>query len=219
MKKKCVLRGLFSVTRVVFLMLFILWVRVPDPGCAAGLSKQNPVKVAPIKPDPAGLSPGLAVLYFYEFWEKHLDNLPSGEKANLAGKPGDPIPDINHKFGRGKVFGSGESRGVGVQMEGYLNLAKAGAYWFKAFANDGVRVYLNKQLIVDDPSWHKDGDRYSEPLEIQIETPGWHPVMVRYFQRKGTATLKLYWKRPGDAAYRIIPATAYAHTPSQTKKK
>jgi hypothetical protein len=219
MKKTCLLEGFFPVLCVIFLMLFILRIHVPDTCLAAGPSKQDPAKVSPIKLDPARLKPGLAVIYFPEFWGRHLDELFSGEEAELDGKPGDPIPYLNHKFGEKQVFGSGKSRGVGVQMDGYLNMAEAGEYWFKAFANDGIRVYLNKQLIVDDPSYHiKTGDRFSEPLQIEIEKPGWYPVRVRYFQRKGTATLQLYWKPPGAGEYRIIPPEAYAHAESQIKK-
>ena len=181
---------------------------------AAGTEKHTPAKV-----DPTSLKPGLAVLYFYEFWARHLDSLPSGELAIMMGKPGDPIPYLNHKFGKDDVFGSGESRGVGIQMDGFIKLAHTGEYGFKALANDGIRVFVNEQLVVDDPEWHEEGDRYSEPLNITLLKAGLYPLQVRYFQRKGTATLKLYWKRPGDKNFTIIPEAAYAHTESQIKKK
>jgi hypothetical protein len=173
----------------------------------------------PAKVDSADLKPGLAVLYFYEFWGRHLDDLPSGELALMLGKPGEPIPYLNHKFGKEEVFGSGEKRGVGVQMDGYIHMSSSGAYWFKAFANDGIRVFINEQLVVDDPAWHEFGDQYSTPLSIKISKAGWFPLRVRYNQRKGTATLKLYWKRPGDKKYTIIPEAAYGHTEDRVKKK
>ncbi len=39
-----------------------------------------------------------------------------------------------------------------------------------------------------------------------------------YFQRKGTATLELYWKPPGqeDADFVLVPAEAFAHIPEIT---
>jgi len=196
-------------------MLFVaIGFYASEPLYAAGIEKHTPAEI-----DTATLKPGLAVLYFYKFWARHLDDLPTGDFAIMVGKPGDPIPYLNHKFGKEEVFGSGESRGVGIQMDGYIKLSHTGEYWFKAFANDGIRVIVNEQLVVDDPEWHEDGDRYSNPLNITLSETGWYPLRVRYFQRKGTATLILYWKRPGDKNFTIIPEVAYAHTEAQIKKK
>jgi hypothetical protein len=169
--------------------------------------------------DDTGLVPGLSVLYFRKFKARHLKKLPSGEQAVFDGKPGKPIPYLNHAFGKKNVFDSGTRKLIGMQMNGFLKLSTTGTYGFKAFANDGIRIWIDSQQVADDPEWHAKGDRYSEPVCIDISKAGWHPMLLRYFQRKGTATLKLYWKRPGDADYSIIPAEAYAHDPTTVKKK
>ena len=166
------------------------------------------------KTDPEALKPGLAVLYYYQFAGKHIDALFSSKFAVDTGKPGEPIRYLNHDFGKGNVFGSGRNKDIGVQLEGYINMSKPGEYWFRAYANDGIRVYVNGQVIVDDPRWHEKGSRYSEPLNIRISEPGWYPILVRYFQHRGTAALKLYWKTPEAADYEIIPAEAYGHPAS-----
>jgi len=69
-------------------------------------------------------------------------------------------------------------------------------------------------LIVDEPKWDPDGDRYTEIGTASISETGWYPILIRYFQRKGTATVKLYWKKPGDKDFSVIPEAAYAHGPS-----
>ena len=184
------------------------------PGSATATPDQ---KIRPL--GDTGLAPGLSVLYFRKFKARHLKKLPSGKQAIFDGKPGKPIPYLNHAFGKKNVFDSGTPRLIGMQMSGYLKLSAPGIYWFKAFANDGVRVWINDVLVADDPEWHAKGDRFSEPLSTEISQNGWHPMLLRYFQRKGTATLKMYWKRPGDADYSIIPAEAYAHDPTLVKKK
>ena len=166
-----------------------------------------------------GLKSGLAVLYFHKFKARHLEKLPSGKQAIFDGKPGKPIPYLNHAFGKKNVFDSGTRKLIGMQMSGFLKLSTTGTYGFKAFANDGIRIWINNELVADDPEWHAKGDRYSEPLSIDISKAGWHPMLLRYFQRKGTATLRMYWKRPGEKDYSIIPAEAYAHDPTTVKKK
>ena len=160
------------------------------------------------------LQAGLSVLYIRSFRHRHLDKLPTGEWLKERGRPGKPIPYLNHSFGRGIVFDSGARSLVGLHMTGYIHLAESGEYQFKAFVNDGIRVFISEQLIVDEPKWDPDGDRYTEIGKASISETGWYPILIRYFQRKGTATVKLYWKKPGDKDFSVIPEAAYAHEPS-----
>ena len=67
------------------------------------------------------------------------------------GVPGEPIRMIAHQFGNGEVFGSGKSQLVCVQMQGYLNFEESGKYLIKANSNDGIRVFLDNKMILNDP--------------------------------------------------------------------
>jgi hypothetical protein len=153
-------------------------------------------------------APGLSVVYAY-CKIRHLDEMPSSKWMSEKGEPGKPIRIIAHQFGNGKVFGSGKSRLVCAQMQGYLNFKKSGRYLIKANSNDGIRFFLDNKMILNDPDGHSD--RYTSEKEIEIKKPGRYAILVRYFQRKGTATLELYWKTPGADKFDIIPAMAYSH--------
>ena len=167
----------------------------------------------PLTPQPAGeqLRPGLSVLYFYNFLERHIDKLPIGEKALKTGKPGKPVLYLGHKFGSMHVFDSGSNRGVGMQMTGLLRFDRAGDYVFKVNSNDGFRMFINGRMILDDPTVH--GNRFSDPATVQINAVGWYPLMIQYFQRKGTATLELYWQPPETGEFRMVPPEVFAHLP------
>ena len=160
------------------------------------------------------LQSGLSVLYIRSFRHRHLDKLPTGKWLKERGRPGKPIPYLNHSFGKGIVFDSGVRSLIGLHMTGYIHLVESGEYQFKAFVNDGIRVFISEQLIVDEPKWDPDGDRYTEIGKASISETGWYPILIRYFQRKGTATVKLDWKEPGDKDFSVIPEAAYAHEPS-----
>jgi hypothetical protein len=172
------------------------------PALITGLSPVNP------QPPAASLKPGLSALYIYEFI-RHLDNMPTGDRARKKGKPGPPILILNHQFDEGVVFDSGKTRGVCVQMTGYINFPQPGRYIFMAQSNDGIRIYINDQIIINDPEVHSD--QFSPKTIVEITRPGRYQFRVRYFQRKGTAMLKLYWQDPGNNDFRIVPAEAYAH--------
>ncbi len=159
--------------------------------------------------DTSFLKPGLAVLYFKHAFVRDLDNLPQGEKAREKGWSGDPIPYLNHQFGRSFIFDSGTNRGIAMEMSGFIRLDKPGTYGFQANTNDGFRLYIDGRRLIDDPSWHSD--RLSPVAQLVIAKPGWYSLRLRYFQRKGTASLQLYWSPPGQDTFAIVPAEVLAH--------
>lgn len=189
----------------------------PDIDCAnppAGRiqPKAETVEVfglAPVAPQPAeaSLKPGLTVRYYF-INSRTLKTIPS-ESSVQKGKAGKPILYLNHQFGRGEVFGSGVKRLVMIRMKGLLHLPQAGKYVFRALSNDGVRVFIGGQQMIDDPKWHSD--RCSHLAEVEIQKAGWYEFKVEYFQRKGTAALRFYWHSPGVDALSIVPAEAYGH--------
>lgn len=156
--------------------------------------------------------PGLAVVYLPGKF-RHTREMPSGENQHRLGRPGPPIAAFDHSFGRGEVFASGRAHAIGLEASGYIHLDRRGTYRFKALSNDGIRVWIADRLVVDDGEWHSSGDRFSTPGTLENPQVGWAAMRLRYFQRKGTATLKLLWQPPESDAFSVIPAMAYAHGP------
>jgi MSHA biogenesis protein MshQ len=122
---------------------------------------------------------------------------------------GKPITYIDHQFGEDKVFDSKTNRGVAVRMKGYLYFPDVGKYSIQALSNDGVFVYVSDELAISDPKQHSD--RLSNIANITIDKAGWYPFRLDYFQRKGTAALKLFWKTPKNDDFVAIPAASYGH--------
>jgi len=171
--------------------------------------------LSPLNSQPAdtALVPGLAVAYFYDYKARHLNPLTNGNVPNKKGTPGEPIPFLNHHFGQGEVFNSGSNRLIAMRMQGLLHFSQAGTYTLLGLSNDGLRIYLADQLIIDDPAWHARGDQYAIGVIAEITQTGWYSMMVEYNQRKGTAAIGFFWRRPGSDDFEPVPAEAYAHIP------
>jgi hypothetical protein len=181
-------------------------------GCATPQESFSSLAIAPQPTLPLTadtLQPGLAVLYFKHPFVRHLDNLPPAEIARDKGWRGSPIPYLNHQFGRNEILDSGTNRGIAMQIDGYIRLERAGTYGFQANTNDGFRLFIDGHLLIDDPSWHSD--RLSPVSTVVVTDPGWYTLQAVYFQRKGTASLQLYWQPPGDQTFSIVPARVLAH--------
>lgn len=168
-------------------------------------------EIDPAPVESAAMQPGLSVIYYKKYSPRNLKNLPETESAKYLSFQGEPIIQLNHQFGKGDVFGSGTNRLVGMRMRGYLNLTKADIYEFQALSNDGVSVIISGKPLINDPTQHSD--RLSNIGVVTVKTPGWYPVIIEYFQRKGTAALVLYWKSPGSKEFEPIPQEIYGHIP------
>lgn len=158
------------------------------------------------------IQPGLEVIYYKKFFKRHLRFLPEGTSPEYPSFTGKPITHLNHQFGKDEVFESGETRGIGMRMKGYLNLTEPGIYEFQALSNDGVILRMSGQTVLSDPMQHSDN--LSNIGKVTVTTPGWYPITVEYFQRKGTAALKLFWKTPDSSEFFPVPEKTYAHIPS-----
>jgi hypothetical protein len=207
-KKPYVQNNLIWALLVSTLVVFLLPACVPKPSQttapAFGLAVQ------PTKNTADSLQPGLSVYYMEGFW-RHVELMPKPEAFLKTGSPGKAISKIDHRFGKGNVFDSGRKSGVGVQMMGFIHLSRTGEWQFMAQSNDGIEVAIENIPVASDPGQHSD--RFSKPMGFQVEKSGWFSLLLRYFQRKGTATLEFYWKPPGKQDFTIIPEEAYWHMP------
>ena len=141
-----------------------------------------------------------------------LNSLPKTDELIKSGASGPPISNLDNQFGNNEIFQSGAHREMGLEMSGYIKLDKAGTYLFQANTNDGFRLFIDNKLLIDDPDYHSD--RLSPESAFNVREPAWYPLKIRYFQRKGTATLQLFWKPPGENKFSIVPAEVLAHPKS-----
>jgi hypothetical protein len=70
---------------------------------------------------------------------------------------------------------------------------EAGKYRFSLSADDGVRLYLDGALLIDE--WH-DGSA-SETYSIEREINGKHEVQVLFYEHKGNASIEFGWVKVG----------------------
>lgn len=177
----------------------------------AACSASGPVQAnQPVGPNLKEPQAGLAVLYFHQKF-RNISEIPKGEWAEKMGKPGQPVPLLDHQFGDGPVFNSGVSDKIGVRLTGFIHLEVQGSYLFKVNSNDGAEIVIDGRRVVSDPDVHSD--RFSAPGRIEVAKPGWYPFLAYYFENKKTATLQLYWKPPQADAFTIVPAHAFGNLP------
>jgi hypothetical protein len=66
----------------------------------------------------------------------------------------------------------------------------AGCYRFGIFADDGVRLKVDGELLVDE--WRPDRGEYHSP--VTYLSSGYHEVILEYFENVGEAEIRLWWE-------------------------
>jgi hypothetical protein len=129
---------------------------------------------------------------YYES-KKELDFLPSFPEMKPV-KSGltyefrvDSINEVKYQFG--------------IRYSSHIQIEKEGEYRFYLNSDDGSRLYINDEMIVDNDGGHGPLERVGN-LELK---PGLHKIMVDYHNQNGGGWLDAFYKGPGIPK-QIIPA-------------
>jgi PA14 domain len=89
-----------------------------------------------------------------------------------------------------------------VRWTGVVKTGAAGNYVFSTSSDDGVRLWVNGQLLID--KWVNQGIT-TLTGDILLEAGKFYDLRLEYFQGGGAAEVHLSWKEP-NLALQIIPA-------------
>jgi hypothetical protein len=104
-------------------------------------------------------------------------------------------PSVDHGWGDGEPApGAGADR-FSARFTGILDVPAAGAYAFATLADDGVRLWVGDQLVIDDWVPHAP-ERHAGTVELAA---GPAPIRLDYFEIDFGAELHLTWTVPGGA--------------------
>jgi hexosaminidase len=95
----------------------------------------------------------------------------------------------------------------GLISKGFIRLPRKGIYTFFLTSDDGSRLRIDGETVVDHDGYHSASERRGQAALHR----GWHPIEVLYFQGGGGATVRLEVEGPG-LARREIPAMWFAHS-------
>jgi alpha-L-fucosidase len=92
----------------------------------------------------------------------------------------------------------------GMIWKGFINIAQTGGYQFSLESDDGSRLYLDNELIVDN-----EGDHGMEKKTgIANLQKGWHSIRILYYNAGGGFGLKAQFGKPGGE---MGPLTGLGH--------
>jgi glucose/arabinose dehydrogenase len=100
-------------------------------------------------------------------------------------------------------LGSNFANTFASRHTGFLRIATAGTYTLYLNSDDGSRLWLDGQLVIDNDGRHNMRERSA----TRNLTAGDHSLRVEFFENAGGAGLILSWAGPGISK-QVIPASA-----------
>jgi beta-glucosidase len=127
----------------------------------------------------------------------------------LQGEPADVRTDqqINFDWGRYKPAPHVGENNFSVRWTGKLTPAESGSYRLGVTADDGARLYLDGQLLID--AW-KSNPTKTVTKEVNLEAGRDYDVRMEYYQYNREAIAKLVWSYPHFAERQIEEAVSAA---------
>lgn len=82
-----------------------------------------------------------------------------------------------------------------ARWEGFVQTQQAGTYRFALRAGDGMRLWLDGKLRIED--W-RARDAVTREISVPLQGNARVPIRIEYFQDRGPATINLKWLPPAE---------------------
>jgi len=150
--------------------------------------------------NPVGTSAGLAVSYYALTNETQLPNY-----ALRTPYASSVVPSLDYPSTLGAFATSGRTDNVGARFTGWITVPESGAWDFFVTSDEGARVSIGSRVVVNHDGLHG----FSTRMGVVALDAGTHAITVDYFERTGSAGLRLSWRSP-DGIIATVPSSAFS---------
>jgi YVTN family beta-propeller protein len=93
----------------------------------------------------------------------------------------------------------------GARWSGTVQAPSTGTYRFQTTSDDGVRLWVNGVLLIDNWTDHPPATDTSAGINLVAGVK--YDIRLEYYEKGGGATMRLRWLTPGDVVFVAVPAT------------
>ena len=181
---------------------------VAETAAGQTLSAEMPVAVGP--------SNGLMAQYFDDVFNGTGDFTGDGARVVTRIDDGTQTDGGAHQGGVDFGWGDGAAGTSGAPpglpfddfsglWSGTITPTETGLHSFYGHGDDGVMVYVNGQIVGNNPGLHGDQNGATVPIQLTAGTP--YQILMHFAERGGGATARLRWTTPSNATISAVPAT------------
>jgi hypothetical protein len=114
--------------------------------------------------------------------------------------------EINFDWGIGSPDPLVQNDGFQVRWTGTIYAEESGTYYFRAYTDDGLRLFIDEQSVIDE-WWDFPATNHYGQIELD---PGLHDLEMEYYENGGDAVALLYWIPPNGVETLVEPSDQVA---------
>ena len=113
-------------------------------------------------------------------------------------------PAINFEFGNGSPDPRIGADTFSARWTGQVQAPTSGQYTFTTRSDDGVRLLVEGETVVDNWTDHGPTDNSGT---ITLEAGRRYDIALDYYENSGGATIRLSWRPPGQSSSTVVPSS------------
>ncbi|ARN73584.1 DUF6701 domain-containing protein [Oceanicoccus sagamiensis] len=113
--------------------------------------------------------------------------------------------NIDFTWGGGEPIAGIPRDDFSVRWEGELEVPADGNYTFRVRGDDGIRIYIDGSLLIND--WSNHGPRNRDSSAVAMLAGQRYTILVEHYERGGGAVAQVSWSGPTTGGFQIIPST------------
>lgn len=127
---------------------------------------------------------------------------PSGELLSNG-----HIDGLNYDWGGGEILDSGKYDGITLEFQGWLSPPEAKTYYICAFTDDGFKLYLDQQLVIND--WWDRGPSCGNTADVDF-SDGQPKQLTAYFYENGGGAVAMLRYYADNGSWLTVPDSWYS---------
>ena len=111
---------------------------------------------------------------------------------------------MNFDWGTGAPASGVTADNFSVRWTGRVEAPVTGNYRFTTVSSDGIRLWVNGQLVIN--NWTDHNTTTNTSATIALTAGVRYTITLEYYERTGSAVARLQWSYPNQAT-QAIPAS------------
>lgn len=115
----------------------------------------------------------------------------------------DSTVDFDWDTGTTGVTGLGANQ-FSIEWNGYIYAAETGYYSFQTDSDDGVRLWVGGELVIE--NWTEHAEATNTSSGVSLVAGETYSIRMQFYENGGFAVARLRWQTPSGGSYEILPA-------------
>lgn len=139
-----------------------------------------------------------------QYWNYNVDGSDGRNVPTSSPDLSRIDPTVDFSWARGSPDdGTIDNEYFTVRWQGEVQATESGNHRFSTESDDGVRLWVNDQLIIE--NWTNHGPRWDQSAQISLITGERYSIKMEFYERTGGAVARLHWQTPSNNTRRVIP--------------